>query len=119
MLKKGGDNSLKTTRDLTKSEIEALLDGPQKCFQRINQKVTVTEKNKVALRESLEKTVKMFKEKKDFKNVEYLNDLAENLDKINFFIEFADKDSIFYSFECITESTRYIFKDSGFFTLPK
>lgn len=107
------------TRDLTKSEIEALLDSPQKCFRRINEKVTVTGKNKVALRESLKKTVKMFKEKKDFKKVEHLSELLENLDKMNFFIELADKDSIFYSFECITESTRYTFKDSGFFTLPK
>ncbi|GLC87010.1 hypothetical protein [Lysinibacillus piscis] len=111
---------MQSTRNLTQSEIEALLDGPQKCFQRINgRKVKVTEEHKANLRKSLEKTIETFKAKIDFKNAKQLSDLLLNFDNVNFFVEFADNDSIFYSFECIKESQHYTFTDSGFFTLPK
>lgn len=111
---------MQPTRNLTRSEIEALLDGPEECFQRINGgKIKVTEEHKANLRKSLEKAIEIFKTKKDFKNVKQLSDLLLNFDNVSFFVEFADNDSIFYSFECIKESQHYTFKDSGFFTLPK
>ncbi|MGE7946103.1 hypothetical protein [Lysinibacillus sp. NPDC093688] len=103
---------------LSDSEIMDLLDGPQK-MGIVLQKEEITELSRVVLRESLEKTVEVCKAKKDFESVEAFSNLLCNFDNITFFVELENSDSIVYSFECITDSMHYSFKDSGFFTLPK
>ncbi len=108
---------IRSSEHLSEREITDLLRGPQKCLEEISEKVEVT--NRVDLRESLEKVVEAFKEKNDFKNVELFNNFLCNFENTTFFVEFADNNSIVYSFMCITDSTHYNFKDSGFFTLPK
>ncbi len=109
-------NSL-NSKHLTEREITDLLRGPQKCLKEISDKVEVTER--AALRDSLEKAVGVFKKENDFKNVELLSNLLCNFDDITFFVEFADENSIVYSFEWITNSAYYSMKDSIFFTLQK
>jgi len=102
---------------LSDSEIMDLLDGPQK-MGIVLQKEELTEMSRVVLRESIEKTVKI-KEKKDFESVEAFSNLLCNFDIFTFFVELENNDSIVYSFEYMTDSMHYSFKDSGFFTLPK
>jgi len=103
---------------LSDSEIMDLLDGPKK-MGIVLQKEGITEISRVALRESLEKTVEICKEKKDFESGETFSKLLCNFDNITFFVELENNDSIVYSFEYITDSMHYSFQDSGFFTLPK
>lgn len=83
------------------------------------QKEEITEISRVVLRESLEKTVEICKEKRDFESVESFSNLLCNFDNLTFFVELENNDSIVYSIEYITDSMHYSFKDSGFFYITQ
>ena len=115
------DNLLKIMRKsdiLNESEILELLSSPEKVITA-PEKDEVTELDKVVLRESLEKIVKILKEKKEFESAKSFENLLNDFNKLVFFVEFEDKDFIFYTFTRSTENTHYSLKSSGFFTLPK
>lgn len=115
------DNLLKIMRKsdiLNESEILELLSSPEKVITA-PEKDEVTELDKVVLRESLEKIVKILKEKKEFESAKSFENLLNDFNKLVFFVEFEDKDFIFYTFTRSTENTHHSLKSSGFFTLPK
>lgn len=103
---------------LSDSEIMDLLDGSQRTIKSFN-KEELTETARAILRESLEKSIEIYKQNKDFGSVETFSNILCNFESLKFYLEFDHENSIAYSFECSKETEHYALKDSGFFTLLK
>gem|GEM_PF-2168131 len=110
--------NMRSSELLSDSEIMDLLKDHQRT-SKLSKKEELTEMARVALRESLEKAVEVYKKNQDFGSVESFSNLLCNFESFKFFIEFENNNSIVYSFESITESGHYTLKDSGFFSLLK
>ncbi|MEK5231250.1 hypothetical protein MHB42_05695 [Lysinibacillus sp. FSL K6-0232] len=102
---------------LSESEITEILESRPRNIEGFVQKIEVTDR--VALRESLEKTLEVFKLEENFNRIEFFNNVLNNFENTTFFIDFAEGNFMFYSFETVKNSTHYEIKDTGFFKLPK
>ncbi len=103
---------------LNDSEIMDLLDDSQRTIKSFN-KEELTETARAILRESLEKSIEIYKQNKDFGSVETFSIILCNFESLKFYLEFDHENAIAYSFECNKETEHYALKDSGFFTLLK
>ncbi|MCS1383229.1 hypothetical protein NXZ75_13565 [Lysinibacillus sphaericus] len=111
-------NIMRNSDLLSDSEIMDLLDGSQRTIKSFN-KEELTETARAILRESLEKSIEIYKQNKDFGSVETFSNILCNFESLKFYLEFDHENSIAYSFECNKETEHYALKDSGFFTLLK
>ena len=108
---------LRKSVHLNEREITELLRGPEKCFQRFSGAIVVLDR--ASLKESLEQALELAKTQNDLEHVELFKNVLCNFDQITFYVEFADENSIVYSFRSKSNCGEYYVKDSVFFTLPK
>ena len=108
---------LRKSVHLSEREITELLRGPEKCLQDYCGAVAVLDR--ASLKESLAQALELAKTQNDLEHVELFKNVLCNFDQITFFVEFADENSIVYSFKSSSNCGKYYVKDSVFFTLPK
>ena len=96
---------LRKSVHLSEREITELLRGPEKCLQDFSGVAEVLDRTR--LKESLAQALELVKTQNDLEHVELFKNIFCNYDQITFFVEFADENSIVYSFKSRSNCGEY------------
>ncbi|WP_018393171.1 hypothetical protein [Bacillus sp. 37MA] len=76
-----------------------------------------TKKDRILLKNELNKKLKECKKTSKFDMVETFENLLEGIETIDFFVQSENKECIIYSYELVKSEDGYTFNDSGFLTV--